>query len=81
MAFAQIETRSQFVRLLGMRESGRKITRRWELNPTDALAQRPGAVSLRRMLYLAVWQMRGILLISDLDEWTGIEGTSFPATS
>ena len=68
MAYSQIETRGQFVRLLGLGASGRNLTRRWEKNPTDAGAQRPGAVSLRRMLYLVVWQMTGILYISDLDE-------------
>ena len=47
---------------------GRNLTRRWEKNPTDAGAQRPGVVSLRRMLYLVVWQMAGVLYISDLDE-------------
>ena len=57
MAYSQIETRAQFVRLLGLGESGRNLTRRWEKNPTDALAQRPGVVSLRRMLYLVWWQM------------------------
>ena len=68
MAYSQIETRGQFVRLLGLGESGRNLTRRWEKNPTDAGAQRPGVVSLRRMLYLVVWQMTGVLYISDLDE-------------
>ena len=68
MAYSQIETRGQFVRLLGLGASGRNLTRRWEKNPTDAGAQRPGVVSLRRMLYLVVWQMTGILYISDLDE-------------
>ena len=68
MAYSQIETRGQFVRLLGLGASGRNLTRRWEKNPTDAGAQRPGAVSLRRMLYLVVWQMTGVLYISDLDE-------------
>ena len=68
MAYSQIETRAQFVRLLGLGESGCNLTRRWEKNPTDALAQRPGAVSLRRMLYLVVWQMTEVLYISDLDE-------------
>ena len=63
MAYSQIETRGQFVRLLGLGASGRNLTRRWEKNPTDAGAQRPGAVSLRRMLYLVVWQMTGILYI------------------
>ena len=72
MAYSQIETRAQFVRLLGLGESGRNLTRRWEKNPTDALAQRPGVVSLRRMLYLVWWQMTEDLYISDLDEvdWT-----------
>ena len=68
MAYSQIETRAQFVRLLGLGESGRNLTRRWEKNPTDAGAQRPGVVSLRRMLYLVVWQMTEVLYISDLDE-------------
>ena len=68
MAYSQIETRAQFVRLLGLGASGCNLTRRWEKNPTDALAQRPGAVSLRRMIYLVVWQMTGVLYISDLDE-------------
>ena len=68
MAYSQIETRAQFVRLLGLGESGRNLTRRWEKNPTDALAQRPGVVSLRRMLYLVWWQMTEDLYISDLDE-------------
>ena len=68
MAYSQIETRGQFVRLLGLGASGRNLTRRWEKNPTDAGAQRPGVVSLRRMLYLVVWQMAGVLYISDLDE-------------
>ena len=68
MAYSQIETRGQFVRLLGLGASGRNLTRRWEKNPTDAGAQRPGVVSLRRMLYLVVWQMTGVLYISDLDE-------------
>ena len=68
MAYSQIETRAQFVRLLGLGESGRNLTRRWEKNPTDALAQRPGVVSLRRMLYLVWWQMTDVLYISDLDE-------------
>ena len=68
MAYSQIETRAQFVRLLGLGESGCNLTRRWEKNPTDALAQRPGAVSLRRMIYLVVWQMTEELYISDLDE-------------
>ena len=58
----------QFVRLLGLGTDSRNLTRRWEKNPTDALAQRPGAVSLRRMLYLVVWQMTEVLYISDLDE-------------
>ena len=72
MGYSQIETRAQFVRLLGLGESGRNLTRRWEKNPTDAGAQRPGVVSLRRMLYLVVWQMTEVLYISDLDEvdWT-----------
>ena len=68
MAYSQIETRGQFVRLLGLGTDSRNLTRRWEKNPTDALAQRPGVVSLRRMLYLVVWQMTGVLYISDLDE-------------
>ena len=68
MAYSQIETRAQFVRLLGLGESGRNLTRRWEKNPTDALAQRPGVVSLLRMLYLVWWQMTEVLYISDLDE-------------
>ena len=68
MAYSQIEMRGQFVRLLGLGESGRNLTRRWEKNPTDAGAQRPGVVSLRRMLYLVVWQMTAVLYISDLDE-------------
>ena len=68
MAYSQIGTRAQFVRQLGLGASGRNLTRRWEKNPTDAGAQRPGAVSLRRMLYLVVWQMTGVLNISDLDE-------------
>ena len=68
MAYSQIETRGQFVRLLGLGASGRNLTRRWEKNPTDAGAQRPGVVSLRRMLYLVVWQMTEVLYISDLDE-------------
>ena len=68
MAYSQIETRGQFVRLLGLGASGRNLTRRWEKNPTDAGAQRPGVVSLRRMLYLVVWQMTAVLYISDLDE-------------
>ena len=68
MAYSQIETRGQFVRLLGLGASGRNLTRRWEKNLTDAGAQRPGVVSLRRMLYLVVWQMTGVLYISDLDE-------------
>ena len=68
MAYSQIETRAQFVRLLGLGASGCNLTRRWEKNPTDALAQRPGVVSLRRMLYLVVWQMTEVLYISDLDE-------------
>ena len=68
MAYSQIETRGQFVRLLGLGESGRNLTRRWEKNLTDAGAQRPGVVSLRRMLYLVVWQMTEVLYISDLDE-------------
>ena len=68
MAYSQIETRAQFVRLLGLGASGRNLTRRWEKNPTDALALRPGVVSLRRMLYLVVWQMTEVLYISDLDE-------------
>ena len=68
MAYSQIETRGQFVRLLGLGASGRNLTRRGEKNPTDAGAQRPGVVSLRRMLYLVVWQMTGVLYISDLDE-------------
>ena len=68
MAYSQIETRGQFVRLLGLGTSGRNLTRRWEKNPTDAGAQRPGVFSLRRMLYLVVWQMTAVLYISDLDE-------------
>ena len=68
MAYSQIETRGQCVRLLGLGASGRNLTRRWEKNPTDAGAQRPGVVSLRRMLYLVVWQMTEVLYISDLDE-------------
>ena len=54
MAYSQIETHAQFVLLLGLGASSRDLTRRWEKNPTDAGAQRPGAVSLRRMLYLVV---------------------------
>ena len=68
MAYSQIAMRGQFVRLLGLGASGRNLTRRWEKNPTDAGAQRPGVVSLRRMLYLVVWQMTAVLYISNLDE-------------
>ena len=82
MAYSQIETRGQFVRLLGLGASSRDLTRRWEKNPTDVGAQRPGAVSLRRMLYLVVWQMTGILYIYPISmKSTGTEGTSFRATS
>ena len=68
MAYGQIETRAQFVRLLGLGKSGPKLTRRWEMRPTDKRAQRPGSASLHRLFYLMKWQMRGELLISDLDE-------------
>ena len=68
MAYGQIETRAQFVRLLGLGKSGAKLTRRWEMRPTDKRAQRPGSVSLHRLFYLVAWQMKGELLISDLDE-------------
>ena len=68
MAYGQIETRAQFVRLLGLGKSGPKLTRRWEMRPTDERAQRPGSVSLHRLVYLLQWQWEEQLLISDLDE-------------
>ena len=68
MVFGQIETRAQFCRLLGLGKNGPDISRRWEKDPTRTGAQRPGAVSLRRLLYLTEWQMEGALQISDLDE-------------
>ena len=68
MAYAQTETRAQFVRLLGLGKSGPRLTRRWELRPGDAGAQRPGSVSLHRLFYLLQWQWEEQLLISDLDE-------------
>ena len=68
MAYAQTETRAQFCRLLGLGKKGPDLSRRWEMRPTDARAQRPGSVSLHRLFYLVAWQMKGELLISDLDE-------------
>ena len=68
MAYGQIQTRAQFVRLMGLGKSGAKLTRRWEMRPTDKRAQRPGSASLHRLFYLTMWQMKGKLLISDLDE-------------